>query len=406
MLNFTKAVWFRTRECKPRPHRAAKARRGLAGIGLVCAGLVAGCQSTAPLAPADICSPTVAASGWQPPEVHSTNATLTFTELVETLAAARAVLVGESHPRLDHHLTQLEIICRLHAHDPRLAIGMEFIQRPFQAATDAYVRGYSGTDQFLRRIEYFQRWGYDYRLYQPLLEFARRHGIPVIALNAAAEITAKVSHAGLDALDPDERNSIATEIVAADESYRQRMQAVYATHPQANGDSLERFTTVQLLWDETMAESGARFLQQHPDHRLVIIAGNGHTAYRNAIPDRLARRIDAPTISISQEEPGAAPQSDADYRVHSRELTLPKNGLFGALLDTNGQRVTISGLSKNSAAGDAGVRTGDRVVSIDGRRIASFIDIKLAMWRKHAGESVRLEVERAGETISYELILR
>src|SRR5215475_11975143 len=102
--------------------------------------------------------------------------------VVMDISAARAVFIGESHDRYDQHLSELEIIRRLHEQNPnRWAIGVEFIQRPFQADLDAYLAGKIDEREFLKRTEYFDRWGFDFRLYRPIFGFAREHHIPMVA---------------------------------------------------------------------------------------------------------------------------------------------------------------------------------------------------------------------------------
>ncbi len=113
-----------------------------------------------------------------------------MSDLLDRIADRRVVFVGESHDRYEDHLNQLAVIEGLHARGKSLAIGMEFFQQPYQAAIDAYVAGEIDEAEFLRRTEYFDRWRFDYRLYRPILRFAREHGIPVIALNLEAELTA------------------------------------------------------------------------------------------------------------------------------------------------------------------------------------------------------------------------
>ena len=102
------------------------------------------------------------------------------------------VLIGETHDRFDHHLIQLEIIRGLHAIDLRIAIGMEAFQQRFQRHLDDYVAGKLSEPELLRETEYYRHWGFDFRLYQPILSFAREHGLPLVALNPPAELTRKV----------------------------------------------------------------------------------------------------------------------------------------------------------------------------------------------------------------------
>ena len=73
--------------------------------------------------------------------VLNLQATAQLEDIIPALAGKRVVLVAETHDRYDHHLTQLEIIRRLHALNPRLAIGMEIFQQPYQAVLDDYIEG-------------------------------------------------------------------------------------------------------------------------------------------------------------------------------------------------------------------------------------------------------------------------
>ena len=62
-------------------------------------------------------------------------------QTMEKIDGARVILVGETHMRWDHHLVQLEILKLLYQKSPKLAIGAEWFQRPYQKHLDAYVAG-------------------------------------------------------------------------------------------------------------------------------------------------------------------------------------------------------------------------------------------------------------------------
>ncbi|MBA3820666.1 MAG: ChaN family lipoprotein, partial [Deltaproteobacteria bacterium] len=61
--------------------------------------------------------------------------------------------------------------------------------------------------------------------------------------------------------------------------------------------SMDRIYTVQVLWDETMADLAAKWLTANPTGQLVILAGNGH-CHDSAIVGRLKRRGIADAISL------------------------------------------------------------------------------------------------------------
>ncbi len=171
---------------------------------------------------------------------------------------------------------------RLFEKGRKFAIGMEMFQKPFQKAIDEYLSGVIDEREFLKRTEYFKRWSFDFNLYSEIVEFARAKGIPIIALNQRSEIVDKVAKGGLDALSGEERKEIPQDMDMSDKSYEKRLKEVYENHP--HGTTFENFYQSQILWDETMAHSAARFLEEHPDYQMVVLAGSEHIMYGSGIP--------------------------------------------------------------------------------------------------------------------------
>jgi uncharacterized iron-regulated protein len=316
--------------------------------------------------------------------------------LQDALADKRVIFVGESHDRYEDHLNQLAVIEGLHARGRDLAIGMEFFQQPFQAHLDAFVAGEIDEPELLRRSEYFDRWRYDYRLYRPILRFAREHGIPVIALNLEAELTAKVGREGLEALTPEERARIPTEIDRDDPDYRERVKAVFDLHPPQEGQDFEKFLSVQLLWDEGMAERAARYLREHPGKTLVVLAGSGHVEYGQGIPKRLARRLDVPAATVLNGSHREMDPEAADFLLFPRRVELPAAGMLGVLLDQpiDARGARVQGFAENSGAKAAGIQEGDRIVGIGGRAVSAYADVRIALIDSRPGQRIPVEVAR------------
>jgi uncharacterized iron-regulated protein len=132
---------------------------------------------------------------------------LSMERLITQLATRRVVFVGETHDRYDNHLNQLEVIRRLHQLDPNLAIGVEYFPRQFQPQVDDYIAERITEDQFLRAVDYYRTWGYDYRLYAPIFRFAREQRIPMRALNVAASVVLAVAKVGIKGLSEQQRAS-------------------------------------------------------------------------------------------------------------------------------------------------------------------------------------------------------
>jgi len=117
--------------------------------------------------------------------------TLNLKEIVKRIENKKIIYVGERHDIFSHHIAQLNIIKAIYKKNKKLAIGMEMFQRKFQPIIDKFINGKISEKEFLKKTEYFKRWGFDYNLYKPILDFARENKISVVALNIETEIIKK-----------------------------------------------------------------------------------------------------------------------------------------------------------------------------------------------------------------------
>ena len=331
-------------------------------------------------------------------------------DIIPELADLQVVLVGESHDRYDHHLIQLEIIRHLHALHPNLVIGMEAFQQPFQDVLDAYIEGELDEQELLRGTEYYRRWKYDFRHYAPILAYAREHGLPVIALNLPVELTDKVGRVGMDGLTEPERDQLPAAIDHSDTAYAERLRNIYHQHPNSGERGFEGFLEVQLVWDEGMAERAAEYLEDHPDSRMVLLAGAGHLAYGSGIPQRLQRRLGGDMAIILSNWHGQLQPGLADYLLLPQQQTLPPAGKFGALLDEQEDRLLIKHCLEDSPCEEAELKPGDRIVSINDLPINDLADLRLIMWNLKPGDNIMLTVQRRRllgneHALSHELVL-
>ena len=240
------------------------------------------------------------------------------------LHGARAVCVGEEHPNPHHHWVQLRVVQELGKRKPaKLALGLEMIQRPFQGPLDDYTAKRIDSAALRSRVGWEERWGYDWEFYGPTIDTAIGFGAHVLALNAAKELAKKISRQGLESLTAEEKVNV-PELDLQDTNHRAGFDALMAemggagAHSEKkeepenphkedpdkspHGDkpampSAERIYTVQVLWDETMADVSAKWLAQNPSGQLVILAGNGH-CHDSAIVTRLKRRGITDVVSV------------------------------------------------------------------------------------------------------------
>ena len=231
-----------------------------------------------------------------------------FESMIDDLLEARVVYVGEAHDREAHHQLQAAIVRALFERDPSLAIGLEMVQRPFQEPLSAYVEGRIDEEELLVRVEWRQRWGFDFAMYRPLLEHAREHGIRVVALNAPKELTRAIARGGLDSLDEEMRAGL-VELDTADARHREMVREALSGHGGMDEARLERFYLAQVVWDETMADSVARTLAAPGGpRRMVVLAGQMHVREGAGIPRRAARRGAEPyriVLPVGPDEPPA-----------------------------------------------------------------------------------------------------
>jgi uncharacterized iron-regulated protein len=215
--------------------------------------------------------------------------------VLQQLAIADVVYLGETHDNPADHQAQLKIIQALYQKQPQLAIALEMFQRPYQPVLDRYLAGQITEAELKQQSQFDQRWGYDWEQYAPILRFAKANRLPLIALNTPTEITRKVARQGLASLTASDRQFIppTTEIRTDNNAYRRRIQKIYEEIHQSHSSSknFEQFFQAQVLWDETMADRIAQIATTHPNHQIVVLAGQGHIIYGDGIPSRVARRL-------------------------------------------------------------------------------------------------------------------
>jgi len=310
-------------------------------------------------------------------------------EIIDAISDKPLILIGERHTNYEDHKVELEVIAGLQKKGRKLTIGMEMFQRPFQKTIDGYLSAALDEREFLRGTEYFKRWSFDYSYYREIVEYARAKGIPIIALNQRREIIDKVSKGGLDALSAEERREIPQDMDMSDESYRQRLRDIYEGHPQ--GVSFENFYQSQILWDETMAHSAARVLEEKPDYQMVVLAGAEHIAYSSGIPGRIHRLTGRDYVTLII---GGFDRDIGTYVLFPRPVDPPFSARLGVITREMHGAVTIQEFSPDSLALKAGLKEGDVITFINGWRIESVSDIKIALFDKEPGQTINVNVVR------------
>ena len=298
----------------------------------------------------------------------------------------------------------------LHRRNENLAIGMEMFPRSSQAALDRFINDpdFSEAD-FLRESRYWEVWRYDYRFFRPIFAYAREHRLPVIGLNIDRDITSSVFKSGsLEKLTAEQKAQLPAEMRLDLEGYVERLTLTHQMHGQGNhaDGSLTGFIQAQALWDETMAESISNYLKEHPDTRMIVLAGSQHTRKDSGIPPRVAARMEvsqASVLNLATSRLSAtelAKTTDYLFLLESYEFA-PQGKIGVVLLEKEiegGTRMEIVDVNPQSNAGAAGVQKDDILIFIDELAIHTMDDVRLALLDKAVGETVRIAVLRGGKT--------
>ncbi|HEY6874486.1 MAG TPA: ChaN family lipoprotein [Geobacteraceae bacterium] len=358
--------------------------------------------------------------------VHLPTGTLvTPAQMLAVAGDARVVYIGEAHDNPASHRLELDMLQGLAGlHPGRQALGMEMFPRSQQPVLDRWIEGKLDEKTFLKEVHWFENWKMDFTYYRDLLTFARDRHIPVIALNAEKNMVKLVRSKAPDQLTAEERAQL-PEMDMADPYQRALVTAIFSDHSHG-GMGLDGFVRAQTLWDETMAESVARYLSSPAgrEMHLLVVAGGDHVDNGFGIPRRAFRRFPASYVLIGGDEIDIPadmqnrlmdvtippfPMVPVDFLVYMAYEKLPKTGVtLGVMFDTApaGRGLAVKEVVPGSNAERAGLESGDLLLAIDGEALAESYDLIYALQRKHPGDRAVLKVERQGKTLQVDVLFQ
>jgi aminopeptidase N len=315
--------------------------------------------------------------------------------IINDVSEKQVIYIGEHHDRFSHHMAQLRFIQGLDRLDRCLAVGMEMFQRPFQDVLDRYLDGQIDEKTFLKESEYLKRWGYDYHLYRPTIEYCKEHGIPILALNLPTEISKKVAREGIESLSDEELEQVPMNLNWSNVVYEKRLRQIFEEHPENEIEDFDDFYQAQILWDETMAQSIHDYLINNPDRQIVVLVGTGHVAFGDGIPSRTYRRGKYDQAIIIANVTGNNLEQDmADFFLFPPVVQPPFSAKLGVILSDEDNRIVLKKVMHNSAAQKSGLQPGDLLLSFDGEPVKDISDLKLALLFKKEEDTVKIKIKR------------
>lgn len=359
-------------------------------------------------------------------------------ELIERAASRSVVMLGETHPNVDHHRWQLSAIGALHGRRPNMVLGFEAFPRKVQPILDRWVAGELTEEAFLEDSAWTKNWGFEPELYLPMFHFARLHRVPMVALNVERDFVSRIRDEGLDNIPKAERRGL-TEPAAPTDAYLDSLAEVFSQHveigeqdpvdadhgddpttedstaarddqaPDAVRDDprFQRFVKVQTTWDRAMAQALAEAVAR-PDTPLVVgILGSGHLEQGFGVPyqlEDLGVTERAVFLPVPPAESCAAYQDEvADALFVLPALSEVEGGpsgpRLGVMIETADDRVRVVQVMEDSVAKAADIRGGDAILQAAGVALKDTSELIGIVQKQAPGTWLPLEIERDGETM-------
>ncbi len=218
---------------------------------------------------------------------------LSFDAMLDALAEADVVFLGESHTDETTHRVELAVYKALiQRRNRQVVLAMEMFERDVQPYLDAYLSGSMDEASFLAKS---RPWSNYRTAYRPLIELAKQTKLPVIASNFPRPLRMKFMGQKTDPLkdlDSEQRKLVPRRFLPNSDAYWRRADNATRGHSvmMRSGDGGSRLYSVQSLWDNSMGEACADALTAHPGNLVLHINGGFHSEYWNGTVHQLKLR--------------------------------------------------------------------------------------------------------------------
>ncbi len=215
-----------------------------------------------------------------------------YADMVKDLAQQDAVFVGEMHNCPICHWLERRLLQSLHqacaaegsakkgkkdAAPKGLAVGMEMFEADDQLVIDEYFAQQITADRFESEARFWPNYSTDY---EPLVDFAYEHRLPLVATNVPRRYANSVKNHGIAFLDSlsDEAKRYLPPLPIPYQANEQATEAfgLMAAMGKGKSSNPEWLSQSQALKDATMAWNTAQWLKK--GYQMVHFNGNYHTA--------------------------------------------------------------------------------------------------------------------------------
>ena len=289
-----------------------------------------------------------------------TGRAISFEDLARRCAKADVVLFGEQHGNAVCNQLEAQMFNALIRTSRPMALAMEFFEADTQAALDAYLSGRLDEPDFAARTDRGHTY---YSSHRPLIELSHAANVPVIAANAPRRLVREFRKSGLEyeefraSVSAEDRQWLPASYSFLGGQYQARFAEIMGAsvddppppkhgaspenrptvaamgtrstspasplvkiepvEPSASGDTSaasapampggaahtmdwREFYRAQLLWDDAMSESIARYRDRYPRRRVMLVVGGFHVEHDGGTAQKLRlRRPDDRLVTVS-----------------------------------------------------------------------------------------------------------
>ena len=226
--------------------------------------------------------------------------------LLERLAAADALVLGERHDNPRHHDIQARVIDGVAARGARPAVVFEMLDRSLQPSVEAVRRAHPGdVDALAGAVDWEDSGWPEWSMYRPVFAAAYRHGLPVRAGNLDAAEVRPLAREGWDALAEDRRRAfgLPPELPGGQDEAMEAM--IRTSHCDLLPDSMiPGMLRVQQARNGALARSLADAARD--TGAAVLITGNGHARADRGVPwvmGELAPELGTVALGLLEVDP-------------------------------------------------------------------------------------------------------
>ena len=248
---------------------------------------------------------------------------VTVDDLTPHLLAADVIFLGEEHYTPSHLEAAITVLDILRKNQRQPGLAMEMLSWDGQPGLDRYLNNpETPVAQFLEESRWKENWGGKFSDYQPLVDYARTHHLPLLGLNPPRSLVRLVATKGLTEalMSPDLASWAMTKESIDDPEYESLIfEQITACHPKLPDHVYRRIFEASIIRDEGMATVIRNFLDTRSTSHapLVSYTGGGHIQYGVPIPKRVKRiqpQVNTVTIYMVAWDPSKDEEVQAELQ--------------------------------------------------------------------------------------------